>query len=89
MDTGTLVDLFVESCKGQIKRVDKSETNAVHEAGFLKLDNSKIKKTFGWKPVWHINEAVKKTVEWSEVWILEKDVDKCMKEQIRAYFGEE
>ena len=40
-----------------------------HEAQFLKLDCSKLKKTFGWKPRWNVSEALDKTVEWSKEYI--------------------
>ena len=40
----------------------EEEHNALHEASFLKLDCSKIKSIFGWKPRWHIDECVKRTV---------------------------
>ena len=85
--TGELVDLFVKYVDGKIKRVDKSEANAVHEANFLKLDCSKLKSVFGWKPHWHVTDAVEKTVEWSQVWLKNGDVRKCMDEQINNFLN--
>ena len=85
--TGELVDLFVKYTNGKIKRVDKSEENAVHEAHFLKLDCSKLKSVFGWKPHWHVTDAVEKTVEWSRVWLENGDVRKCMDEQINDFLN--
>lgn len=82
--TGELVDLFVKYA-GNIKWVNKSENNAVHEAGFLKLDCSKLKAVFGWKPHWHVDEAVKKTVEWSRCYMNGGDVRRCMDEQINDF----
>ena len=35
-----------------------------HEAGFLKLDCTKLKNTFDWKPFWTVDQAVQMTVEW-------------------------
>lgn len=58
--TGELVDLFVKYADGKINWINKSEKNAVHEANFLKLDCSKLKAVFGWKPHWHVTEAVEK-----------------------------
>ena len=84
--TGELVDLFVKYTNGKIKRVDRSEENAVHEANFLKLDCSKLKSVFGWKPHWHVTNAVEKTVEWSQVWLDKGNVRKCMDEQIKKFF---
>lgn len=85
--TGELVDLFVKYTDGKIKRVDKSEENAVHEANFLKLDCSKLKSVFGWKPHWHVTDAVEKTVEWSRVWLEKGDVRRCMDEQIENFLN--
>lgn len=53
--------------------VNKSEANAPHEAGFLKLDCSKLKSTFGWAPRWHIDEAIRQTVAWTYAWMENKD----------------
>lgn len=39
-----------------------------HEANFLKLDCSKIKRVFGWRPRWGVEEAIEKTVEWSKIY---------------------
>lgn len=83
--TGELVDMFVKYTNNKIKRIDKSEENAVHEANFLKLDCSKLKSIFGWTPHWHMNEAVEKTVQWSEVWLNNGNVRKCMDQQIADF----
>ena len=64
---------------------NRSEANAPHEANFLKLDCSKIKTTFGWKPRWHMQEAIQKTVEWSKVWMDGGDVPAVMRKQIREF----
>ena len=44
--------------------VDKSDPNAVHEAGLLNLDIRKARKVLGWKPRWGFEETVKNTVQW-------------------------
>lgn len=82
--TGELVDLFVKYA-GNINRIDKSEKNAVHEANFLKLDCSKLKTVFGWKPHWHVDDAVKKTVEWSCCYMENDNVRDCMDRQIEEF----
>lgn len=68
MTTGDLVDLFCNTW-GNASWINKSESNAPHEANFLKLDCSKIKTKFGWKPRWHIDDAIQKTCDWVKVWI--------------------
>ena len=82
--TGELVDLFVKYA-GNINRIDKSEKDAVHEANFLKLDCSKLKTVFGWKPHWHVDDAVKKTVEWSCCYMENGNVRDCMDRQIEEF----
>ncbi|MCD7767109.1 MAG: CDP-glucose 4,6-dehydratase [Lachnospiraceae bacterium] len=82
--TGQLVDLFCEKWgEGQtwINQCD----NGPHEANFLKLDCSKVKHVFGWKPRWHVEEAVAKTVEWAKVYYAGQDVPACMETQIREF----
>mgnify|MGYP000423497898 FL=1 len=56
-----------------------------HEANFLKLDCSKVKKVFGWKPHFHVEEAMAATVEWSKKWLAGADMREVTDEQIRAY----
>lgn len=89
--TGELVSIFCDiwnkNCGKQIKGLNKAEKNAPHEANFLKLDCSKIKNTFGWKPVWHIDEAIRKTVEWTMVWFSGGDVATEMERQIKEFFN--
>lgn len=86
--TGELVDLFCSAWGDGARWINQSEANAPHEANFLKLDCSKIKRTFGWQPRWHIQEAIGKTVEWSRVWLSDGDIPGEMDRQIRAYMGE-
>lgn len=90
--TGQLVDLFCDKWNEDeldekyITWINKSEANAPHEANFLKLDCSKIKNVFGWRPRWGVDEAVEKTVEWSKVYFKSGDVPKCMDRQIKGFF---
>lgn len=84
--TGRLVDLFC-SCWDGAKWKNVVEENAPHEANFLKLDCSKMKSVFGWKPRWHISEAIEKTVEWSRVYIAGGDTPAVMDKQIEEYLN--
>ena len=83
--TGELVDIFCEAWGDGIRWVNQYD-GGPHEANFLKLDCSKVKKTFGWAPRWHVTEAVAKTVEWSKVYFAEGDIAACMDRQIRDFF---
>ena len=46
------------------KWVDKSDPNAVHEAGLLNLDIAKARKVLGWRPTWNFEETIAKVAEW-------------------------
>lgn len=86
--TGELVDLFCSSWGNNLTWDNQAETHAPHEANFLKLDCSKIKSVFGWKPRWHIDEAIKMTVDWTKVWLSKGDIPAEMDREIRVYLGE-
>lgn len=83
--TGELVDLF---CKhwGEGQTWENKFVEGPHEANFLKLDCSKLKTVFGWKPVWHVDTAIEKTVEWAKAYVRGEDVRGCVDEQIAAFF---
>lgn len=83
--TGALVDLFCRTWGEGVVWESQEEKNASHEANFLKLDCSKVKAAFGWRPRWHIEEAVRKTVEWSRVWLAGGDIPAEMDREIRTY----
>jgi CDP-glucose 4,6-dehydratase len=85
--TGALADLFVKHWGEGLRWVSRYE-GGPHEANYLKLDNSKLKNTFGWEPRWNLETAVEKTVEWSKAWIKGEDVRAVMERQIREYLGE-
>lgn len=85
--TGALVDLFVSKWGEGIKWVNAHD-GGPHEANFLKLDCSKLKAVFGWKPRWNLDAAVEKTVEWARTWHDGKDVNVVMKKQINEFIKE-
>jgi len=84
--TGALVDLFCETWGEGLKWVNQHD-GGPHEANFLKLDCSKVKKTFGWAPRWHVEEAIAKTVEWSKAYFAGEDIPACMDKQIEEFFN--
>ena len=90
LTTGELVTLFCEkwnkltgSCIQWINRYD----GGPHEANFLKLDCSRLKKTLGWSPRWDAKTAIEKVVEWSDVYFKQGDITACMEKQIREFCG--
>jgi len=57
-----VVEGLLKHTKG--KWIDKSDPNAVHEAGLLNLDIRKAAKVLGWKPTWDFAETIAKVAEW-------------------------
>lgn len=82
--TGALVDVFVKKWGEGIKWVNKCD-GGPHEANFLKLDCSKLKTVFGWKPHWNLDIAIEKVVEWSKCWISKEDIRDCMDREIEEF----
>lgn len=89
--TGRLVDLFCKEWKKQtgdeISWINQYD-GGPHEANFLKLDCSKIKTVFGWKPTWNVEKTMEKIVEWSNIYIAGGDIVRCMDRQIEEFLGE-
>lgn len=86
--TGDLVDLFCNTWNDAtgdgMSWVNKHD-GGPHEANFLKLDCSKIKSTFAWKPRWNVETAMEKIVEWSLAYLNGEDVKAVMDRQIGEY----
>ena len=61
----TVEDLVTEALKWtKGKWEDRTEPNAVHEAGLLNLDIRKARQVLGWRPRWNFEKTVKNTVDW-------------------------
>ncbi len=84
--TGILVTLFCEEW-GNGQTWKNKSLGGPHEANFLKLDCSKLKTTFGWKPRWNISTAIGKTVEWTKVYLEHQDISECMNGQIVEFLN--
>ena len=84
--TGALVDLFVKTWGEDMQWINRYD-GGPHEANFLKLDCSKLKATFNWKPRWNLETAIEKTVEWSKCWISSGDIRECMDKQIEEFLN--
>ena len=83
--TGALVDLFVRCWGNNISWINRYD-GGPHEANFLKLDCSKLKKTFGWQPKWDLTKAIEMVVEWSKCWLEGGNVRACMDKQIKEFW---
>ena len=85
--TGQLVDLFVKSWGQGLTWVNRSD-NGPHEANFLKLDCSKLKKTFGWTTTWHIDRAIAEVVAFTKVYAAGGDIRAEMDKEILSFMSE-
>lgn len=83
--TGELVELFCRCWGDGARWENKAEANAPHEANFLKLDCSKVKTVFGWKPRWHIAECMDMVCRFSKVWLSGGDVPAEMDAEINEF----
>ena len=83
--TGQLADIFCRSWGEGQTWINQSQ-DGPHEANFLKLDCSRIKRELGWKPVWHVQEAVEKTVAWAKAYLAGEDAAAVMEQQIKEYW---
>lgn len=84
LTTGDLVSLFCEAWGDGLKWINRSD-NGPHEANFLKLDCSKIKRVFGWQPTWHIDETVKRIIDWTKVYQKQGDIPAEMDKEIKDF----
>lgn len=88
--TGDLVTLFCDKWNAVTNdgiRWENKYDGGPHEANFLKLDCSKLKTTFGWKPRWNVETTMEKIVEWSVCYLRGEDVVTCMQKQIDEFIA--
>ena len=90
--TGELVSLFCEKWEevsgGKAKWVNQYD-GGPHEANFLKLDCSKIKKILGWKPQWNIEQTMGKLVEWYYQYYKNENIIVSMEKDIKEMTRED
>lgn len=86
--TGHLVDTFCNKWGDGQTWINQYD-GGPHEANFLKLDCSKLKTVFGWKPKWDFDKAMEKSVEWAKVYEAGGDVTACVNEQIKEFLQDE
>lgn len=85
--TSKLADLFCKYTGNKVKWTAKN-INGPHEAMFLKLDCSKLKTTFSWKPLWNIDVAMEKIADWSIEYLKDssfENMKKIVDKQIKEY----
>lgn len=87
--TGELVSLFCEKWNQatgrQVSWKDEYD-GGPHEANFLKLDCSKLKAKFGWRPVWNVEKTMEKIIEWTVTYRKGQNLYRVMCDQIDEFF---
>ena len=78
--------IWNEKTGKKIQWIDKYD-GGPHEANFLKLDCSKLKKYLNWKPLWSIDTALEKAIELYLEYYSGKNAEACMDKQISEYVG--
>ena len=78
--------IWNEKTGEKIQWIDKYD-GGPHEANFLKLDCSKLKRYLNWKPIWSIDTALEKAIELYLEYYLGENVEACMDKQISEYVG--
>lgn len=86
MTTGQLADLFCRYWGEGAGWKSQAEANAPHEASYLKLDCSKIKSVFGWKPRWHMETCMEMTVRFSKIWLSGGNIPQEMDQEIKTFW---
>ena len=66
--TGDLCGMFVQAYGEGLSWTAPENAGGPHEAGLLLLNNSKIKRVFGWEPVWHMERTVQSICDWTKAW---------------------
>ncbi len=85
---GELATLFCEKwnrASGEHASWKNVSDGGPHEANYLKLDCSKLKTVFGWRPVWQLETAMEKIVEWTMAYRKKEDLYALMCGQIEAF----
>lgn len=89
--TGDLVDLFCDKWKkktGMIVNWINQYDGGPHEANFLKLDCSKIKRVFGWKTTWDVEKAMEMIVDWNIKYFGKENCEQELVNQINKFTTE-
>lgn len=84
VSVGEIADMFCNIWGDGVNWKNVSDKGP-HEASFLKLDCSLIKKRIGWKPYLGIEKAIEKTIEWTKIYQESGDIVRCMESQIDEY----
>jgi len=79
--TGELVQCFCELWGGGLGWETRPD-NGPREDVCLRLDASRLSRTFGWRPRWDLSKALALTIDWTRAWAAGQDVGQVMDRQI-------
>lgn len=88
--TGDIVNIFCSKWKEQMgKEIDWINQNdgGPNEANLLKLDCSKMKSVFKWRPIWSIEKTIEKSIEWAKAYQENDDIRNVMDRQIQEFLS--
>lgn len=86
LSTGSLVDLFCRTWGDGAAWRERAEAGSPHEAATLRLDNSEIKRVFGWRQRWTAEECMARVCRFYKTWLSGGDVPAEMDREIREFF---
>lgn len=83
------VGALLERCLARAGRgrVEVQASSGKHEAGLLRLDNTRARAVLGWQPRLRLDAAVAATVDWYAAFHSGADMAALTRDQIAAYFG--
>jgi CDP-glucose 4,6-dehydratase len=84
--SGSLASCFCESW-GEGAKWERVRVENPHESGLLKLDCTKMREVFGWKPRWGIEKSVAETALWYREFYGDGDYSSVMERQINEYIA--
>lgn len=69
-DAWPVADIMTYLCQkwGENSRIEFDHGEHPHEAGYLRLDSSKVRTRLGWKPCWTVKQALDSTIDWVRQW---------------------
>lgn len=88
LTTGELVELFCCTWGEGAVWESSPEADAPHEANFLKLDCSRMRSVFGWRPRWHMKKCMEMVCRFSRAWLAGGNIPAEMDAQIAEFFLE-
>ncbi|MCL1999171.1 MAG: CDP-glucose 4,6-dehydratase [Turicibacter sp.] len=88
VSSAEIAELFCKYWGNGQKWENLAQKDQPHEANFLKLDCSKMRRVFGWQPRLDIATAVKMTVDWTKSHLQGENAAELMDRQILEYLEE-